>query len=54
VRADASSVRATHGWADRYALETSFDRAVGAREAEVERRLIVESPIARTAAGGNG
>ncbi len=55
VRADARAVRAPRGWADRYALATSFDRALGAREADVERRLIVESPIARASgAGGAG
>ncbi len=56
VRADARAVRAPAGWADHYALSTSFDRALGAREADVERRLIVESPItavaANTRAGG--
>jgi hypothetical protein len=53
IRADAGAVREPHGWIDHYALETSFDRALGAREAEVERHLIVESPIAR-ARGGEG
>jgi hypothetical protein len=52
IRADAPAVRAPRGWADRYALQTSFDRALGVREAEVERHLIVESPIARAGAGG--
>jgi hypothetical protein len=52
IRADAVAVRSPRGWADRYALETSFDRALGVREAEVERHLIVETPIAGRAAGG--
>ena len=54
IRADATAVRAPRSWADRYALETSFDRALGAREADVERHLIVESRIARAAMGGGG
>jgi hypothetical protein len=45
IRADADAVRAPRGWMDRYALETSFDRALGGREPEVERHLIVESPL---------
>lgn len=52
IRGDAGAVRDPHGWIDHYALGTSFDRAVGAREAEVERHLIVESPIARARTGG--
>jgi len=54
IRADAAAVRAPRGWIDRYALQTSFDRALGAREAEVERHLIVESPIARASGAGGG
>jgi hypothetical protein len=61
IRADAPSVRAPRGWTDRYALESSFDRALGVREAEVERHLIVESrigpadrPHARIDGGGGG
>lgn len=55
IRADAPAVRDPRGWMDRYALSTSFERALGSREAEVERHLIVESPIARaTGAGGGG
>jgi hypothetical protein len=55
VRADAGAVRDPRGWIDRYALATSFDRALGSREADVERHLIVESPIARAGvAGGIG
>ncbi len=54
IRADAGAVRDPRGWMDRYALATSFDRALGAREAEVERHLIVESPIARAAVSGGG
>jgi len=54
IRADAAAVRDPRGWMDRYALETSFDRAQGSREAEVERHLIVESPIARAAGVGGG
>ncbi len=45
VRGDAPAVRAPRGWADRYALRTSFDRALGMREADIERDLIVASPI---------
>jgi hypothetical protein len=52
VRADARAVRDPRGWADRYALDTSFDRALGAREADVERRMIVESSIAERGSGG--
>jgi hypothetical protein len=55
VRSDAGAVRDPRGWTDHYALETSFDRALGTREAEVERHLIVESPIARAGiVGGDG
>jgi hypothetical protein len=45
VRSDARAVRFPRGWADRYALRTSFDRALGMREADIERDLIVASPI---------
>jgi hypothetical protein len=54
IRADAAAVRAPRGWLDRYALETSFDRALGEREAEVERHVIVESPLARASGTGGG
>ena len=46
VRADASAVIEPRGWADRYALAASFDRAIGVREADVERDLIVTTPLA--------
>ncbi|HVY46795.1 MAG TPA: ATP-binding protein, partial [Minicystis sp.] len=45
VRDDAPCVRAPRGWADLYALRASFDRAIGAREPDVERDLIVMSPL---------
>jgi hypothetical protein len=45
VRADARAVCAPRGWTDLYALRTSFDRALGTREADVERDLIVATPI---------
>jgi hypothetical protein len=56
VRADAEGVRAPGGWRERYALQTSFDRALGVREPEVERHLIVDSPLraARAPGGGGG
>ncbi len=54
IRADAPAVRAPRGWIDRYALETSFDRALGEREAEVERHLIVDSALARANGAGGG
>ena len=54
IRTDARAVREPTGWADRYALETSFDRALGAREADVERRMIVDSPVAERGRGGGG
>lgn len=47
VRADARAVHDPRGWVDQYALETSFARALGAREPDVERQIIVESRIAR-------
>jgi len=52
VRADARAVIAPTGWIERYALITSFERALGMREAEVERELIVTAPITRPANGG--
>lgn len=45
VRADAPAVAAPRGWADRYALRAAFDRALGVREADVERDLIVVTPL---------
>jgi hypothetical protein len=45
VREDAAAVRQPRGWADLYALRASFDRAMGAREADVEREIIVGDPI---------
>jgi hypothetical protein len=56
VRADADGVRTPGGWRERYALQTSFDRALGVREPEVERHLIVDSPLraARAPGGGGG
>ncbi|MBV8656143.1 MAG: ATP-binding protein, partial [Candidatus Eremiobacteraeota bacterium] len=56
VRADADGVRAPTGWRERYALQTSFDRALGVREPEVERHLIVDSPLraVRGLGGGGG
>jgi hypothetical protein len=46
VREDARAVRSPRGWQDLYALRTSFDRACGMRETDVERDLIVLSPVA--------
>jgi hypothetical protein len=46
VRADSPAVAAPRGWADRYALRAAFDRALGVREADVERDLIVTTPLA--------
>lgn len=46
VRADAPAVIEPRGWADRYALRAAFDRAIGVREADVERDLIVSTPLA--------
>ena len=54
VRADAPAVMAPAGWLDRYALTTSFERALGMREAEVERALIVTAPITRPPLDGPG
>ncbi len=51
VREDAAVVRAPRGWADRYALRTSFDRAAGMREPDVERELIVADPVGSARAG---
>lgn len=45
LRADADALRQPRGWADLYALRTSFDRALGMREGDVERDLIVATPI---------
>lgn len=52
VRADAGAVIAPRGWADRYALRAAFDRALGVREADVERDLIVTAPITAPEVGG--
>lgn len=41
IREDAPQLRGRGGWADDYALRASFDRALGMREPDVERRLIV-------------
>jgi hypothetical protein len=54
VRADADGVRTAGGWRERYALQTSFDRALGVREPEVERHLIVDSPLRLARAPGGG
>ena len=54
VRVDAPAVIAPAGWLDRYALMTSFERALGMREPEVEREVIVTAPIARPPAEGWG
>ena len=51
VRADAPAVIEPRGWADRYALSAAFDRALGVREADVERELIVTTPLAGVAVG---
>lgn len=45
IHADAPAVRAPRGWIDLYALRAAFDRAAGVRETDVERDLIVASPI---------
>jgi hypothetical protein len=52
IREDAAAVRAPAGWRDLYALRTAFDRAVGLREADVERDLIVSAPLVQGAPGG--
>ncbi|MFT3767358.1 MAG: ATP-binding protein [Minicystis sp.] len=54
VRADSPAVIEPRGWADRYALRAAFDRALGVREADVERDLIVTTPIMRPANDGGG
>ena len=54
VRADSPAVIEPRGWADRYALRAAFDRALGVREADVERDLIVTTPITRPANDGGG
>lgn len=46
VRADSPAVIEPRGWTDRYALVTAFDRALGVREADVEREMIVTTPLA--------
>lgn len=52
VRVDSPAVVAPRGWTDTYALRTSFDRALGVREADVERDVIVATPLARGPGGG--
>jgi hypothetical protein len=54
VRADAGAVIAPGGWTDLYALRTSFDRALGTREADMERDLIVATPLGRRTMVGLG
>jgi hypothetical protein len=54
VRADSPAVIEPRGWADRYALRAAFDRAQGVREADVERDLIVTTPITRPAGAWGG
>jgi hypothetical protein len=44
VREDAEAVRDARGWAELYALRAAFDRALGLRECDVERDLIVNDP----------
>jgi hypothetical protein len=45
VREDAPALGRVLGWTDSYALRAAFDRAMGAREADVEREIIVGDPI---------
>jgi hypothetical protein len=45
IREDAPALGRVQGWTDSYALRAAFDRAMGAREADVERELIVGDPI---------
>ncbi len=45
VRGDAQAILSPTTWVDLYALRTSFDRAAGMREADVERELIVSSRV---------
>ena len=49
IRGDARAIRAPAGWADSYALRASFRRALGLREPEVERDLIVLTPLTTSA-----
>jgi hypothetical protein len=44
VREDAAALREAKTWAHLYALRASFDRALGLREHDVERDLIVNDP----------
>lgn len=41
LREDVGAMKEPRSWSDLYALRTSFDRAAGAREPDVERDLIV-------------
>jgi hypothetical protein len=45
IREDSSAVRSPVGWRDLYALQTAFDRAIGMREVDVERALIISAPL---------
>jgi hypothetical protein len=45
IREDSSAVRSPGGWRDLYALRAAFDRAIGMREADVERALIISAPL---------
>src|SRR5262249_11087661 len=49
IRDDAAAVQSPEGRRDLYALRAGCERGVGAREADVERDLIVASPL-----GGEG
>ena len=45
IRADSAIVATPRTWSDHYALKASFNRAAGVREPDLERDIIVTTPI---------
>jgi hypothetical protein len=45
IREDSAAIQRPEGWRDWYALRAAFDRAVGTREPDFERDLIVSEVL---------